>query len=55
MLELRWAIVECQYPDDVQELLKRPIHLWPVCQRNPGPPPGEIVPEDTAEKCLLES
>ena len=56
MSELRLAIAQCHYPNDVQdELLKDPYIFGPWVKEIQGHLLGEIVPEDTAEKCLLKS
>ena len=56
MSELRLAIVECRYPDIVQdELLKDQFIFGLVVKEIQDHLLGEIVAEDTLEKCLLES
>ena len=56
MSELRLAIVECRYPDIVQdELLKDQFIFGLVVNEIQEHLLGEIVAEDTSEKCLLES
>ena len=58
MSELRLAIVECRYPNDVQDLtqLLKGQYIFGLCVKEiQDQLLGEIVPEDTAEKCLLES
>ena len=56
MSELRLAIVECHYPDIVQdELLKDQFIFGLVVKEIQDHLLGEIVVEDTSEKCLLES
>ena len=56
MSELRLAIVECRYPDIVQdELLKDQFIFGLVVKEIQDHLLGEIVAEDTSEKCLLES
>ena len=56
MSELRLAIVECHYPDIVQdELLKDQFIFGLVVKEIQDHLLGEIVAEDTSEKCLLES
>ena len=56
MSELRLAIVECRYPDNVQdELLKDQYIFGLYLKEIQDHLLGEIVLEDIAEKCLLES
>ena len=56
MSELRLAIVECRYPNDVQDQLLKDQYIFGLCVKEiQDHLLGEIVPEDTAEKCLLES
>ena len=56
MSELRLSIVECQYPDIVQdELLKDQFIFGLVIKEIQDHLLGEIVAEDSSEKCLLES
>ena len=56
MSELRLAIVECSYPDDVQDQLLKDQYIFSLCvQEIQDHLLGEITPKDTAEKCLLES
>ena len=56
MSELRLAVVECRYPDIVQdELLKDQFIFGLVVKEIQDHLLGEIVAEDTSEKCLLES
>ena len=56
MSELRLAIVECRYPDIVQdELLKDQFIFGLVIKEIQDHLLGEIVAEDSSEKCLLES
>ena len=56
MSELRLAIVECHYPDIVQdELLKDKFIFGLVVKEIQDHLLGEILAEDTSEKCLLES
>ena len=55
MSELRLAIVECRYPDIVQdELLKDQFIFGLVVKEIQDHLLGEILAEDTSEKCLLE-
>ena len=38
MSELRLAIVECRYPEIVQDMIaQRPVHIWSVHKRDPRP------------------
>ena len=56
MSELRLSIFECQYPDIVQdELLKDQFIFGLVIKEIQDHLLGEIVAEDSSEKCLLES
>ena len=56
MSELRLAIVECRYPDIVQdELLKDQFIFGLMVKEIQDHLLGEILAEDTSEKCLLES
>ena len=56
MSELRLSIVECRYPDIVQdELLKDQFIFCLVIKEIKDHLLGEIVVEDSSEKCLLES
>ena len=56
MSELRLAIVECCYPDEVQDELLKDQYIFGLCVKEiQDHLLGEIVPEDTKEKCLLES
>ena len=56
MSELRLAIVECRYPDDVQDQLIKDQHIFSLCIKEiQDHLLGEITLEDTAEKYLLES
>ena len=56
MSELRLAIVQCRYPGIVQdELLKDQFIFGLVIKEIQDHLLGEIVAEDTSEKCLLES
>ena len=55
MSELRLAIVECHYPDIVQDkLLKDQFIFGLVIKEIQDHLLGEIVAEDSSEKCLLE-
>ena len=56
MSELRLAIVECRYPDIVQDELLKDQYIFGLCIKEiQDHLLGEIVTEDTPEKCLLES
>ena len=56
MSELRLSIVECSYPDIVQnELLKDQFIFGLVIKEIQDHLLGEILAEDSSEKCLLES
>ena len=56
MSELRLAIVECRYPDIVQdELLKDQFIFGLAIKEVQDHLLGEIKAEDSSEKCLLES
>ena len=56
MSELRLAIVECRYPDNVQDELLKDQYIFGLCIKEiQDHLLGEIVVEDTPEKCLLES
>ena len=56
MSELRLAIVECRYPDIVQDELLKDQYIFGLCVKEiQDHLLGEIVAEDTPEKCLLES
>ena len=56
MSELRLAIVECRYPNIVQdELLKDQFIFGLMVKEVQDHLLGEILAEDTLEKCLLES
>ena len=56
MSELRLAIIGCRYPDIVQdELLKDQFIFGLVIKEIQDHLLGEIVAEDSSEKCLLES
>ena len=56
MPELRLAIVECRYPEQVQDEILKDQYIFglsiKVIQDHLL---GEIVSKDSAEKCLLES
>ena len=56
MSELRLAIVKCRYPENVHdELLKDQYILSLSIKEIQDHLLGEIVAEDTPEKCLFES
>ena len=56
MSELRLSIVECRYPEIVQdELLKDQFTFGLMIKEIQDHLLGEILAEDTLEKCLLES
>ena len=56
MSELHLAIVECRYPDIVQDELLKDQYIFGLCIKEiQDHLLGEIVAEDTLEKCLLES
>ena len=56
MSELRLAIVGCRYPDNVQDQLLKDQYIFGLGVKEiQDHLLGEILPEDTTEKCLLES
>ena len=56
MFELHLAIVECRYPDIAQDELLKDQYIFGLCIKEiQDHLLGEIVAEDTPEKCLLES
>ena len=56
MSELCLAIVECSYPDEVQDELLKDQYIFGLCMKEiQDHLLGEIVTKDTAAKCLLES
>ena len=56
MSELRLTIVECRYPENVQDkLLKDQYIFGPSIKEIQDHLLGEILVEDTPEKCLFES
>ena len=56
MSELHLSIVECIYPDDVQDQLFKEQYIFVLCVKEiQDHLLGEIILEETAEKCLLES
>ena len=55
MSELRLDIIECRYPEQVQDKLLKDQYIFRLVVREiQDHLLGEIVSEDTAEKCLLE-
>ena len=55
MSELHLPIVECRYPDIVQDELLKDQYIFGLCIKEiQDHLLGEIVTEDTPEKCLLE-
>ena len=53
---LQLSIVECKYPNDIQDQLLKDQYIFGLCVKEiQDYLLGEIVPEDTADKCLLES
>ena len=56
MSELHLAVVECRYPDIVQDELLKDQYIFGLCIKEiQDHLLEEIVVEDTPEKCLLES
>ena len=56
MSELQLAIVECRYPEIVQDELLKGQYIFSLCIKEiQDHLLGEIVAEDIPEKCLLES
>ena len=56
MSELRLAIVKCRYPEIVQDELLKDQYIFGLSIKEiQDHLPGEIVVEDTPEKCLFES
>ena len=56
MSELRLAIVKCRYPENVQDELLKDQYIFDLTiQEIQDHLLGEIVAEDTPEKCLFES
>ena len=56
MSELCLSIGECRYPDDVQDQLLKDQYIFGMyVKKIQDHLLGVILPEDTAEKCLLES
>ena len=54
--ELHLEIVECHYPDEVQDELLKDQYIFGLGVKEiQDHLLGEIVTEDSAEKCLLES
>ena len=55
MSELHLVIVECRYPDIVQDELLKDQYIFGLCIKEiQDHLLGEIAAEDTPEKCLLE-
>ena len=56
MSELRLTIVECRYPENVQDELLKDQYIFSLSIKEiQDHLLGEIVAEDTPEKCLFES
>ena len=56
MSELRLNIVECKYPNVVQDELLKDQFIFGVCIKEVQDHLlGEITPEDNSDKCLLEA
>ena len=56
MSKLRLAIVECRYPEIVQDELLKDQYIFGLCVKEVQDHLlGEIDAEDTPEKCLFES
>ena len=56
MSELRLAIVECRYPENVQDELLKDQYIFGLSIKEiQDHLLGEILAEDTPEKCLFES
>ena len=56
MAELHLNIVECKYPNTVQDELLKNQFIFGVCIKEVQDHLlGEITPEDNSEKCLLEA
>ena len=56
MAELRLNIVECKYPNIVQDELLKDQLIFGVCVKEVQDHLlGEITPEDNSDKCLLEA
>ena len=54
--ELHLAILECHYPDEVQDELLKDQYIFGLCIKEiQGHLLGEIVTEDTVKRFLLES
>ena len=56
MAELRLNIVECKYPNAVQDELLKDQFIFGVCVKEVQDHLlGQITPEDNSDKCLLEA
>ena len=56
MAELHLNIVECKYPNTVQDELLKDQFIFGVCIKEVQDHLlGEITPEDNSDKCLLEA
>ena len=56
MAELHLNIVECKYPNTVQDELLKDQFIFGVCVKEVQDYlQGEITPEDNSDKCLLEA
>ena len=55
MAELRLNIVECKYPNVVQDELLKDQFIFSVCVKEAQDHLGEITPEDNSDECLLET
>ena len=56
MAELHLNIVECKYPNMVQDELLKDQFIFGVCiKEGQDHLLGEITPEDNSDKCLLEA
>ena len=56
MAELHLDIVECKYPNTVQDELLKDQFIFGVCIKEVQDHLlGEITPEDNSDKCLLEA
>ena len=56
MAELHLNIVECKYPNTVQDELLKDQFIFGVCVKEVQDHLlGEITPEDNSDKCLLEA
>ena len=55
MSDLRLVIVKCKYLGDIQDQLLRDQYILGISIKKFKTISAEITPEDTSEKCLLES